>query len=65
MEKQLVKNGNSLALVLDQTLLQHLGVENRVEVLMLKDRIVIMKPGKKLPVADKFIDRIRSKSIDL
>ena len=44
MTRKLVKTGNSIALVVDKTMKEHLGVTDEVEVIYEKDRIVLKRP---------------------
>ena len=44
MTRKLVKTGNSIALVVDKTMKEHLGVTDEVEVIYAQDRIVLKRP---------------------
>lgn len=62
MRKKLIRNGNSKALILDQTMLAHLKVNEAVEVQLLKGRIVLLRPADHNETADRFIDQLSTES---
>lgn len=62
MRKKLIRNGHSKALIMDRTLLAHIGIEDEVEILLLKGRIVLMRPALRNELAEDLIEKISTRS---
>lgn len=44
MTRKLIKTGNSQALTIDKTMKEHLGIEDAVEVVYEKNKIILLRP---------------------